>query len=159
MSIKSLEYDDFGSFEEIKFFLTLLSDGEPRDLGNIRSYCISNSFILSYPFDGIVGLLEFISMIEIQTGRVKITISDSDVKKIASNKFELSNAIVPLLLNKLADENLLNNFLDYKKIQYDVKFSSVVIKNNSIPLKFSALKNLLLNLSFFEIHNESPIDL
>ena len=156
MSISLLRYDNLGSFEEIVFFLDkVLIDGKQKKTSDVKNFCIDHSREFAYSFEGLTELLRFLSIIEITDSKVRSELNESEIKKITSSKIEFCKSTVLPLFKKLSEYDILNDFLDNKKIEYDANNDSIVIKNNLVPLKFSGLKNFLLNISFFEPHRDS----
>ena len=64
MSIKLLQYNNLGNFENIKgLLLDVLATDEPKPFGDIRKYCLDRSIDFAYSVDGMVEFLLFIEWV------------------------------------------------------------------------------------------------
>lgn len=123
-------YDNFGNQQNIAKILSSLEQSKSLPVSNLRTINIPQSTI---------DLLQCLAIIKEHKGRVSL------VGKHAPLKMPL--LIYQSLFQKLKEERLLHAFLHNRNIHQEQ--SRIFIKNNVIPLKFSALRNLLIDFSLF----------
>ena len=130
-------HSHLGSHSQISRLLKLLSK-ENYSKKDLRLICNDLDYTFSRSFEGILHLLDWLEIIKISN---LITLK----KKLDHEK--IVEDICYSVLNKLAENKELHNFINSHNLIID---QSVLVNNNLIPLKFSALRNLLINLGFFQ---------
>ena len=151
MSIKLLDFNNLGNFQGIKILLLDALEAESRSLDDITKYTLDKSASLAYAIDGIIELLLFIGWIaENDDGELELL--QSQAVSIESD-FVLKELIVEALFRRLRDNDLLHRFIPLDSVKYDVVKSTITIRNYRIPLRFSGLRNLLIDFGVLTIHD------
>jgi hypothetical protein len=132
-----LKLQNLGSRNQISTFLKLLSNKSYLEK-DLRLVCSDQDYTFSKSFDGVLALLEFLEI-------VKITDKISLEKKY-HNKV-IIDEICFLLFKKLSKIKELHNIIKKNSLSFD---QSILINNNFIGLKFSSIRNLLIDLNFLE---------
>jgi hypothetical protein len=157
MSINLLRNNDLGSYKDIKYVIDeLLVSQRPKKIADIREYCISNSVDLAYSFNGIIDLFEFLSLVSIENSVIILDTKSIDIREHTATKAKLCDVLIRSIFFKLKEHDLLHAFLNLENIKYDIPFSTISIHKNSIPLGFSGLRNLLIELGFFHLQKKIP---
>ncbi len=155
---KLLDYENLGSPEEIKFLINnVLSLDQPKKIKDIKQYCMSHSITFFYSLAGIIELLKALSVINmVDADHAALTEHGLALKKKSSSHFEFCNWIAETLLLRLRENNSLQYFLTLEHVKFDILLDAIIVKNNQIPLNYSGIKNLLINLGFFIPDRSSP---
>ena len=134
---KLLEHDGLGSAYQINKILELLETNS-YSKEDLKYACSKIDYSFNRSFDGVISLLSWLKIINLSE---LISIN----KKIKRNETETSIAL--LILKKLASSNELHNLINSNNLIFD---ESYIVKNSLIPLEFSPLRNILINLGFFQ---------
>lgn len=126
------QHDNFGGKEQIVKVLTLLEKVGSASIPDLRSNNIP---------DSTTYFLQYLEIIKKDKDKVSLV-----SKSIAG---EIPLIIYQSLFEKIKTERLLHDFINERSLYYDRNQEYIFVKNNLIPLKFSALRNLLLNFDFF----------
>ena len=146
MLTELLKHKNLGDIVDIHFVLQNAISDKPRAIGDIKRYCSDKSINLIYAIDGILALLEYVEAISRSRNSVRMQKSFPYDRKKTANKNYLSKIIVEEVLKKIRDEALLNDFMPLERIGFDPALNQISIPNNSIPLQYSSIKNLLISL-------------
>ena len=138
-----LETANLGNTTQIQYILNLLKK-DSFTIDGLKTICLSNQYTFAHSFEGIMLLLEWLKIIQINNNFVSLNRSIEFVKEghISSHFFQL-------LFDQLLKDNVLSAFLNQFNVGYDDKEESIVINNDLIDLKFSQFRNILINLNFF----------
>ena len=136
---KVIKHDVLGNRVQILYVLELL-EREESLVGDLNKACISATYSFSNSFKGVICLLEWLDIIRVNKF-VKLH------NNVGRKNFDES--FFKLLFSKMAEENELHNFINNQNIIFDNFDDSIVVKNNLIKLKFSSLRNLLINFDLF----------
>ena len=143
---KIFEANYLGNQKQLKYILELLSYGK-HSLDDLRIACSSHDYSFSSSFDGIVYLLQWLEIIQIHNDIVILLIK---CVSIFENQNMISHSFFDLLFNHLINDCYLSEFLNKDNVKYSKDEKLIIIKNNLIALRFSQLRNLLINLHFFK---------
>lgn len=132
-----LRRSSLGSKSQHRYIMSLISKGE-HSVKDLRAACISENYSFGGSFDGVLFLLEWVGLIDIKE-LVKLK------KKVSLRNLE--KEIIYLLFLKMTKCNQLHLFLNSSNISFH---NSIYVKNNLIPLKFSPIRNLLINFGVFK---------
>lgn len=137
---KILSYSNLGNKSQILYIISLLSKGDfTRD--DLFKTCSTQEYTYSNSFNGIIALLLWLKVI-----KEKEVIS---FKKTFSEINFIEKFII-LLFSKLSEEKELHNFINSTNMVYDPELQSICIKNYLIKLKYSSIRNLLINIGLLE---------
>jgi len=158
MPERLLTYDNLGSLEDIVFLMQhVLSSHSPKKVKDIREYCTSQSINYSYSLLGALELLETLSLVEKQNrDSLVLTPAGSALQQKCSSRVQFSRRLIELLFASLNERNLLESFLSLDHIKYDINLDALTLRNSQIPLKYSGIRNLLIQLGFLHPHKTSP---
>ncbi|GKX30989.1 hypothetical protein SH1V18_34690 [Vallitalea longa] len=157
MLIDISKYNNLGNINEIEFMITnILSDNLVR-VEDIEKYCLYNSLYIRMPVKGILCLLNFISLIEIQENSVCLNNRGINIKSKLRKGSTLTPLIATDLINRLFFGN--NCMLDINKIKYNKISNIYTIRNSDISIKFSNLRNLIINVGIFQLNQYSKNNL
>jgi hypothetical protein len=147
------EFKSFGKIDQIKFVLDTLSQtNAPLPLTNLRKYCTDYSSLFSTSFNGIIRLLELTEYIQCKNNLVRINELYGFSPILIEN---FSMEIPAKLLSVLAEAGIIKEFINLDGVDYDLVSSNIVIKNSSIPLRASALKQFFIDFGIFQISPSS----
>lgn len=138
-----LETPNFGNATQIQYILDLLKK-DSFTIDGLKTVCLSNQYDFVHSFEGIMLLLEWLKIIQINKKIASLNRSIEFVKegRISSHFFQL-------LFKQLLKDDVLGAFLNQFNVNYDDKEKLIVIDNDLIGLKFSQFRNILINLNFF----------
>lgn len=138
-----LETANFGNATQIQYILNLLKK-DSFTIGGLKTICLSNQYTFAHSFEGIMLLLEWLKIIQINNNFVSLNRSIEFVKE-----GHISSQFFQLLFGQLLKDNVLSVFLNQFNISYDGKEELIVINNDLIDFRFSQFRNILINLNFF----------
>ena len=124
------EYHNFGNKEKISKIM--------ESLRPVKSLPVSNLYTIGIP-QRTIELLHYLEITKEQKGRIKL-IKDASVQ-------EMPRLIFQQLFVKLLEDRQLHNFFNERSVYQDS--GKIFIKNNQIPIKFSAMRNLLIDFDLF----------
>lgn len=152
-----LRHDSLGNKSEIEFVLFEALDCEiEQDLNNISSFCISNIFSISRSINGIICLLEFLSIIVIDDNMISVN-QDSfnhDFYNTSSEYFKDTHFYMQLFKKLHLSEE--DRMFSEDNIGFDHSFNQYYVKSHLIKLKLFPIRNLLLALGFLEADERIP---
>lgn len=148
MSIELDKFSNLGKIDEIIFVLTDVLSENSKSYVDISNYCLSNNNFYNLSIKGILALLNFIGVLSYTDSG--LFLNESGIKlKLISNKELARREIVIKILEKITSSENLLKVLNFEKIHYDYIVGSFVLKNTDVHFRYSALRNLLINLRFF----------
>jgi hypothetical protein len=156
MLTELIKHNNLGNIDNILFVLQSVLSEKPRAVGDIKKYCSDKSVDFIYAIDGILILLEFTGIISRSRNSVKLSKNISPTWIKTANNAVLSKTIIETIFLKLKDESHLDDFISLEKIKFDTTLNQLSIQNNSIPLQYSPIKNLLINLGGLKTNSEFP---
>ncbi|MCP1187466.1 DUF3883 domain-containing protein [Paenibacillus sp. 1781tsa1] len=146
-------YDNLGTFEEIKYVLTILISEEPKKISDIEKFCQRNTVSYNMPLKGIMMLLSFISLVSFYEEEVFLNHEGSKLKVSMQDNF-LQEMFIKKILSKIIFSEEYKDFLNIESFNYDIVHEAYIVRNNEIPLKYSGIRNLLINLEFFKFSTQ-----
>lgn len=153
MSIKLLQHNNLGNFESMKeLLLDVLAADEPRPFEDIKKYCLDRSIDFVYSIDGIVGLLQFIGWVEENDEGLVLSKPKNRSSSVKSD-LVFKKLIIEALFRKLKEIGFLHRFIPLDAVIFDTINNTVAIRSSNIPLKFSGLRNLLIEFEFLLVHD------
>ncbi len=126
------QYDNFGRPEQLFEIVRLTGQAGGVPPSDFMRFQIPKSAI---------DLLVSISILDITDNCLRLR------SHLAENK--TPQTIIEKVFESLKKVNLLHNFLNDGNVFYDRSFSRISIRNDKIPLQFSALRNLFVDMGFF----------
>jgi len=148
MSIELLNHNNLGSLTEILYLLKNVLSDEPMPLMDIKKYCSDRSIDFNYSIDGIISLLEFIGILYISDGAAKRLFNLDKTLRGKNHETCFREKLVHRLFLRLRETSQLGSFFPLDKIKYDTVVNAITIHNSSISMKYSGLKNFLINIDF-----------
>ena len=138
-----LETPNFGNATQIQYILDLLKK-DSFTIDGLKTVCLSDQYDFVHSFEGIMLLLEWLKIIQINNNFASLNRNIEFVKDghISSHFFQL-------LFCQLLKDKVLSTFLNQFNVSYDDKEELIVINNDLIDLKFSQFRNILIDLNFF----------
>ena len=147
------KYNRLGCLEEIIYILNEAISKEPKSIENILDSGLRNSINLQMPIKGILALLCYLSLVDSVEEKIFINSKGEEIIKLSSSQ-DIARELIIILLMSLNDDSFYNDLFTQDNIRYNSAIDSFVIRNSQIHLKYSNIKNLLINLGFFARHNE-----
>ncbi len=147
-----LKYDSLGSKEELLFLIfKALPLSRNQNVSDLKKYCASNHFSISRSFVGMLKLLEFMTFITISDDIVSINTDLFEPAKIDNqhNYLEQGDFIKGLFLS-LRRDGAIADFINPDALRFDIGRNCFYVKGSLIPLRFFAIRNLLISVGFFE---------
>lgn len=143
----ALKYDELGTLDDIIFILDLLRTGEKERLRDIIDYCANDIGFSRIPAQGTLALLKGLGYIWADVKEIVLTKSGFVFLSLDIN--EKRNKIINEIINWIKNDQQFKELFESIIISYDHTTDLYIIRNGSIPLNFSGLKKLLLNLGVF----------
>ncbi|WP_406660241.1 DUF3883 domain-containing protein [Methanolobus sp. ZRKC3] len=140
-------HNNLGSFDEIEYVIQRITE-EGTKQSDLEKHCLNNKDFFRIPTSGVISLLVGITFINRQEESLYLQESGKKFLNSTNRNECLIIAIVELLAN--ADSS---DFILGEKVRYDTYLNKYKIDRNSIPLKYSGIRNLLLKLGYF--HEDS----
>lgn len=142
MLIEINNQDELGKINEIVYVLKgIFLNKIPISMQDLNSYCMSRRM----PLKGILTFLRTTGFIEEIGTMIQLKSSFSEIEF----DFEKMNTIIIKRVMNALNEELDNDFIDFRKVKFDVSIGAY-ISNENIPLKYSGLRNLLIEAGFFK---------
>ncbi|MGX1572888.1 hypothetical protein, partial [Paenibacillus terrae] len=146
-------YNNLGNIEEIEYVLTALISEVPQKIGDIEKFCLRNTISYNMPLQGIVGLLTFISLVSFCEEGVFLNQEGSELK-LSIQDVSLKEIVIKKVLSNIISNGVYKDFLNIESFNYDYIHEAYIVRNNEIPLKYSGIRNLLINLDFFRFSSQ-----
>lgn len=147
-----LKYNSLGSKDELLFLLfNALPLSKGQHVSDLKKYCATHQFTISRSFDGILALLEFITIVTISDGIVTIN-EDAlglSVRDSPNNYFQQGEFIEKLFAS-LKRADVMTAFIPPDAVRFDPGNSSYYVKESLVPVRYLGIRNLLLSVGFFE---------
>lgn len=140
-------HNNLGSFDEIEYVIQRITE-EGTKQSDLEKHCLNNKDFFRIPTSGIISLLVGITFINRQEETLYLQKSGKKFLNSTNRNRCLIIAIVELLANTDSSEFILG-----EKVRYDTYLNKYKIDRNSIPLKYSGIRNLLLKLGYFHEDN------
>ena len=125
---------------------------------DLQEYFGEKDIRLLRTFNGIINLLAFCDLISVQGKRLKLKKRPYYLKDFLLSKDQFCDFIVERIFTSLIIKDILIDFLQINSIAFNINLEDIVIKTNLIPLKYSGLRNFLIDIGFFDT-TKSPISL
>jgi hypothetical protein len=129
-----LQFDVAGSLEEFQFLFDRVRGYEARE-NDLREVAIAHSVEYARNVSSSLLLLELLGIITRQEGVFK-----------AGDVADLRVEIISRVLNLLEDQNILLKVFSIEGLAYEPNEDKLYLKNSFIPVKYSYIKSLFLNL-------------
>jgi hypothetical protein len=144
MSIDLLSHNRLGSISNIHFVLRNVISKKQKSITDIKKYCADKSIDLSYSINGILALLEFTEIV-VNIGDFISFGNETDIDTLNNlSKDQLSQLLFSRLFQGLKKFGIINEIFPFDKIKFDINENRIYLQSNSIPLKYSPIKNFLL---------------
>lgn len=134
---KLLHHSNIGNQPQILYVINLLSKGS-FSFSELKAACASVDYSFSESFAGIIDLLDWLGIIRVADS---ITLQRNIVKE------RFVEQICQMLFLKLEHEKVLHNFINHRNILFG---EFIYVKNSLISLRFSSIRNFLINVRLFE---------
>lgn len=133
---KLLKHNNIGTKEQVVYLIDILSENH-YSIKDLKQVCISKEFSFARSFEGIIDFLRWLGVIKV--GNL--------VYLRKKHAFQSTEVFCQLIFSKLSKEKELHKFLNKNSIRLK---SYIYINNGFIPLKFSPIRNFLINLGIFK---------
>lgn len=146
------KFDSLGGKNELLFMLfKALPLSENQTVSELKRFCTSNHFTIGRSLEGMVRLLEFITVIKIKNNVVTINKDRFNPTLINDyqNYFNCED-FYELLFSSLDRESCLTSFIRPDALKFDYRDQTYYVKENLIPTKFISFRNLLFSIGFFK---------
>ncbi|MBN8584015.1 MAG: DUF3883 domain-containing protein [Ignavibacteria bacterium] len=150
---KLLEFNKLGNKTQLFTVLKSIYISTKISIDDLKSFCIVNSFAISASIDGILSLFEFLNYIKYENYFISINLRKFTKFNI-NESFFTSDAFILDLLNSLKRENALVSIFNSDSIKYNSNEKIYYIKENIIPYKYLAIKNLFVSIGFLDRSND-----
>jgi hypothetical protein len=149
--------EDLGSITEIYSLMVILPlSHNSLSLEDLKNYCISSSCVSIHSFNGIVDLIEFLGLVDIENGHIRITEDGLHFLKAKGDKDKFRISIITRIIEKISNGESINDFFFLDGIKYDLPSGCIAILNNTIPLKYYSIRNFLIRTGFIYQSELSP---
>jgi len=138
-----LETANLGNTTQIQYILNLLKK-DSFTIDGLKTACLFNHYDFAHSFEGIMLLLEWLKIIQINNNFASLNMDIEFIKE-----GHISSHFFKLLFDQLLKDKVLSAFLNQFNVSYDDKEELIVINNDLIDFRFSQFRNILINLNFF----------
>ncbi len=147
-----LRHDNLGDSREIGFVLfQAITPTNQNRLDALRMFCISNIFAMSRSIDGILELLQFLSIIRLDYLTVSLNHAVFDPRDYSSAEdyFELPN-FYDLLFKTLSQTEEGRHFFNENNLKFNGELNQYYVQSHMISFELYPIRNLLLRMSFLQ---------
>lgn len=158
MLIELLKHDKLGNERELGFVLfQALSPGQEIRVAELTRFCTSNVFSISQSINGIVSLLDFISIIHLKDGMIFLNQKIFDPKNFkSSTDYFQDTHFFRCLFKKLNDTGLKEHLFNKDNLKYSHTLNQFYVKSHLIKFDLFSIRNLLISLKFLEPDQTIP---
>lgn len=149
MSTGIRNHKKFASPDELSLILEAIGE-KPSSVSKIKNYCSARSLDLALSFDSSIDLLSFINLVQLDDDTKLISKKDDMLKHK-----DTSEEILELIVNKMIADNSIMDVFNPLGVKYDVVLDRIAIRNSSVSLSMSGIKNLFIGIGFFDRSNLS----
>jgi hypothetical protein len=153
-----LKHNALGNARELIFvlFQTRTPELEHR-LEDVRRFCTSNVFSISHSFDGIVALLQFVSIIKVDKYNISIDQSVFDPRDfISQDNYFREPHFFSCLFSRLSESDYGKALFNEDNVKFSHETNQYYVKSHLINFGYFPIRNLLLKLAFLERDNIIP---
>lgn len=144
-----IKCERFGNNNELSFFLLkVLPLSRNQKVSDLRGYCIANHYTIGQSIDGILKLLEFMELISVSGDDVFVQDELFSFIKSGGGDYD-KYKFTKTLLVALRNAGSIEFIFPTDAIKLDGIENVFYVKENFIPLRYTALRNLLISLGFF----------
>lgn len=153
-----LKHDNLGNERELGFFLFhALNPDNTQRLSDVTSFCTSNIFSISRSINGIISLLDFLSIIVINGDTLILNKKVFDPKdfKSASEYFREPH-FFDCIFERLHTTDSRKHLFSEGNLKFSHNRNQYYVKSHLIKLDLFPIRNLLLALGFLEQDQTVP---
>lgn len=153
-----LKHDNLGNERELGFVLfQALNPGQKIRVAEFTRFCTSNVFSISRSINGIVSLLDFLSIIHQKDGMIFINqkIFNPNNFKSSTDYFQDTN-FFKCLFQKLNDTRVKEHLFNEDNLKYSHTLRQFYVKSHLIKFNLFPIRNLLISLKFLEQDQTVP---
>ncbi len=153
-----LKHDNLGDADEISFVLfQALTPDRKQSIKDVRKFCASQMFSISFSFDGIVRLLAFANIIRADGRTVAINPQKFDrAENTSRNEYFRTIHFFDCLFESLKDLDCVGDLFNENNLKFSHATNQYYVKSHLITFKFFTIRNLLLKLAFLERDDTIP---
>lgn len=140
---------NLGTYNQALHLLTIVANTPSPRIVDLQKFCSDISIEWTYSFLGSLALLEFLNYFEIEDGIFTTVTSEGNGFLNLPEEEKRFELIKTLWDNLIARELLLYVFRSVR-FTFDVIHNAISFFRHEIPPKFSALRNFLIDIEFFE---------
>lgn len=138
---KLLKYPNFGNQQQLLFVVNNISKSSKK-INDLKKICLDSDYSFGQSFDGVIALLNWLNILKVEdTGYINLGVN---INNVNLNKLTLKCLFIKISANKA-----LHHLFSLNGITIN-KDNEIFINNNFIPLKFSSIRNLLINIDFLK---------
>lgn len=153
-----LKHDNLGNRRELGFVLfQALNSADKQRISDVTQFCTSNIYSISRSINGIISLLDFLSIIEINGDTLILNKKVFDPKdfKSATEYFQESH-FFDCVFKVLHIADSRKYLFNRDNLKYSHSQNQYYIKSHLIKLDLFPIRNLLLALGFLEQDQTVP---
>jgi Protein NO VEIN, C-terminal len=153
-----LKHDNLGNEHELGYVLfQALHPADKQRLSDVTFICTSNIFSISRSINGIIGLLDFLSIIEINGDTLILNKKVFDPKdfKSATEYFRESH-FFDCIFKRLHIADSIKYLFNQDNLKFSHNQNQYYVKSHLIKLDLFPIRNLLLALGFLEQNQTVP---
>lgn len=144
------KFNNLGTFEQIIYILNSILGEKSKKYYDIEIFCLHSTEFDRFPVQGVLSFLSYIHAIFYNDSYIFLTDEGIELVKKIKSGTDIRSIIVEMLINKVSEsKEYLHLLKNTNLIKFDDLYSTYVVKNNYIPIRYSNIKNLLINLGFF----------
>lgn len=153
-----LKHDNLGNERELGFVLfQALNPGQKIRVTELTRFCNSNVFSISRSINGIVCLLDFLSIIDQKDGMIFLNQKIFDPNNFNSSiDYFQDTHFFKCLFQKLNDTGVKEHLFNEDNLKYSHTLSQFYVKSHLIKFDLFPIRNLLISLKFLEQDQTVP---
>lgn len=153
-----LNHDNLGNERELGFVLfQAISPGQEIRIAELTRFCTSNVFSISRSINGIISLLDFLSIVDLKDGMVFLNQKIFNPKNFkSSTDYFQDTHFFRCLFQKLNDARLKEHLFNEDNLKYSHTLNQFYVKSHLIKFDLFSIRNLLISLKFLEPDQTVP---
>jgi len=140
---------NLGTYNQALYLLSIVADASNPRIIDLQKFCSDISIDWNYSFSGLLALLQFLEYLEIEDYTF-VHLTGKGKNFLSFNKEGKKDELLKVLWQKLDQHNILVDIFGNVTFTYDVFYNTISFFRHEIPLQYSALRNFLIDIGFFE---------
>lgn len=128
----------------------------PVSKDEAKKICLGDSARAGFSFDGLISVLEFISLVYREGDSIKLDCSKVKIKKLLDQDHSFCAKIITLFLQKTHEQGKLSMLFPAECYEYDKMMGTYIFREDLIPSSYSNIKKLFIEFNLLTKENDIP---